>query len=64
MIEKPKLEKRQRVGQYGELVEELTPESEIKWAEYLRQKRIAEIALRRSNETTETTTAQRATCQR
>lgn len=54
MIEKPALERRQRVGQYGELVDELTPESEILWSRYLTEKRLAEIALRRDNETTET----------
>ena len=44
---KPELEQRERVGQFGEIVEELTPESEVRWAEHLRQKRLAEIAIRR-----------------
>lgn len=49
-MEKPELERRQRVGSFGEIVEELTPESEIRWAEYLRKKRLADIALRREGE--------------
>lgn len=44
-MEKPKLERRERIGQYGEIVSELTPESERIWAEYLRQERLARIAI-------------------
>lgn len=49
-MDKPKLERRQRVGNYGEIVEELTPASEIVWVDYLRRKRLAEIALRREDD--------------
>ena len=49
---KPEPERRQRIGQYGEIVDELTPESEIRWANYLREKRLAEIAIRSLNDTT------------
>ena len=56
MPPKPELEHRQRVGQFGEIVEELTPESEIRWAEYLRRKRLAEIAIRRNDEATKSNT--------
>ena len=45
MIEKPTLERRERIGAYGEVVIELTPESELIWAEYLRQERLARIAI-------------------
>ena len=45
MIEKPKLERRERIGSYGEIVSELTPESERIWAEYLRNERLARIAI-------------------
>lgn len=45
MIEKPNLERRQRVGQYGEIVSELTPESEQIWADYLHRERLARIAI-------------------
>ena len=51
MPQKPELEKRQRIGSFGEIVEELTPESEIAWADYLRRQRLADIAVwRASNE--------------
>lgn len=53
MPPKPELERRERVGQYGEVVDELTPESEVVWAKYLRDLRFARIAIRRINETTE-----------
>lgn len=49
---KPELERRERIGQYGEVVSELTPESEILWANYLRDLHFAKIALRRYNEET------------
>ena len=42
---KPELEYRERVGNYGEIVEELTPKAEIIWAEYLRKLHIAERAI-------------------
>lgn len=44
-MEKPILERRERIGQYGEIVSELTPESERIWAEYLRNERLARIAI-------------------
>lgn len=44
-MEKPHLERRTREGQYGEIVEELTPESERQWAEYLRLQHLAKIAM-------------------
>lgn len=47
-MEKPTLERRERVGRYGEIVSELTPESERIWAEYLRQERLARIAIYRT----------------
>lgn len=47
---KPELERRQRVGQYGEIVDELTPESEQRWAAYLRELHLAKIAIRKVNE--------------
>lgn len=50
MPHKPELERRQRVGSFGEIVEELTPASEIAWADYLRRKRLAEIAMRREDD--------------
>ena len=45
MTEKPKLEHRERVGECGEIVSELTPESEQIWSEYLRNERLARIAI-------------------
>lgn len=48
MIEKPTLERRERIGAYGEIVSELTPESEQIWADYLRRERLARIALYRT----------------
>ena len=48
MIEKPTLEHRERIGAYGEVVIELTPESELIWADYLRRERLARIALYRT----------------
>lgn len=50
MPQKPELESRQRIGDFGEIVEELTPASEIAWADYLRRKRLAEIAMRREDD--------------
>ena len=47
MIEKPTLERRERIGAYGEIVSELTPESEQIWADYLRREQLARIALYR-----------------
>ena len=47
MIEKPTLEHRERIGAYGEIVTELTPESERIWAGYLRREQLARIALYR-----------------
>ena len=47
MIEKPTLERRERIGAYGEIVTELTPESERIWADYLRREQLARIALYR-----------------
>ena len=44
-MEKPKLERRERIGRYGEIVIELTPESEQIWAEYLRNEQLARIAI-------------------
>ena len=44
-MEKPKLEHRERIGQYGEIVIELTPESEQIWSEYLRNEQLARIAI-------------------
>lgn len=55
MIDKPKLERRERIGEHGEIVVELTQESERKWAEYLHKKHLALVALanmRRENEQT------------
>lgn len=49
MIEKPKLERRERIGAYGETVSELTPESERLWSEYLRNERLARIAIFKAN---------------
>jgi len=43
--EKPELETRSRNGQFGEVVVEYTPESETKWAEYLRKKRLYAVAV-------------------
>ena len=48
MIEKPNLERRERIGAYGEIVSELTPESELIWADYLRRERLAQMALYRT----------------
>lgn len=60
---KPELERRQRVGQYGEIVDELAPESEQRWAAYLRELRLAKIAIRRVNEeTTKTSDAEGTSC--
>lgn len=42
---KPELEKREKVGEFGEIVEELTPQSEALWAEYLRKLHFAEAAI-------------------
>ena len=44
---KPELERRERVGQFGEIVSELTPESEVLWANYIRDLHLAKIALNR-----------------
>lgn len=64
-MDRPKLERRQSVGQYGEIVDELTPESEARWAEYLRQQRMAKLAIRSTNErTTETSDAEGSASQR
>ena len=43
--ERPQLEHRQREGRFGEVVEELTPESEKIWAEYLRNLHFAKAAI-------------------
>lgn len=53
MPEKPQLERRERVGQFGETVSELTPESERLWAEYLRQERLARIAIYKTQQENE-----------
>lgn len=45
-VEKPKLERKESIGQYGEIVNELTPESELIWSNYLRAKHFATIALK------------------
>ncbi len=49
---KPELEWRERAGQYGEIVSELTPNSEQQWSDYLRDLHFAKIAIRRYNEET------------
>lgn len=59
--QKPQLEHQQRVGQYGEIVIELTPESEAAYSKYLRDLHFAKIAIRSLNETTEITDAERST---
>ena len=46
-MEEPKLEYRERVGRFGEVVSEPTPESDHIWTKYLRQQTLAKIALRR-----------------
>ena len=48
MIEKPTLERRERIGAYGEVVIELTPESELILADHLRRERLARISLYRT----------------
>ena len=59
---KPELERRERIGQYGEIVSELTPDSEQRLAEYLRKLHFARIAIRSANEeTTKTSDAEGAT---
>lgn len=55
MPQKPELEKRQMVGRFGEIVEELTPVSEIVWADYLKRERLARIAIWRANNEEEAT---------
>ena len=45
---KPQLEYRERVGQFGEIIQELTPESEMEYTEYLRKKGLAEVLQRRT----------------
>lgn len=50
-IERPELERRERTGQYGETIIELTPESEQAWSEYLRKITLAKIALHSSENT-------------
>lgn len=52
MPPKPKLERVERKGYYGETVSELTPESELRWAKYLRELNFAKQALRRKNDET------------
>lgn len=65
MPQKPNLEHRERIGEFGEMIDELTPESERAWTDYLRESRFAALALRRQNErTTETTDAQGPTGER
>ena len=46
---KPKLEQQQKIGQYGEIVVELTSESEILWSNYLRQLHFVKAALYKHN---------------
>lgn len=53
---KPELERRERVGQYGDTVSELTPDSEQRWSNYLRDLHFAKIAIRRYNDKEETDT--------
>jgi hypothetical protein len=43
--QKPDLEMREREGRHGEIVVELTPESENRWAEYLRQMNFYRMAM-------------------
>ena len=47
-MEKPKLERRARIGQHGEAIVELTPESEAAWSRYLMDRTMAKIALSRA----------------
>lgn len=42
---KPKLDYRERNGTYGELIRELTPESEIVWSRYLTELHLAKAAI-------------------
>lgn len=46
---RPELEKQEKVGQYGEIVIGLTPESEKIWSDYLTRLHFAKIALRSIN---------------
>ena len=48
-MEMPKLERRQRPGEHGEIVDELTPESEILWTQYLRETNLARIAINKKD---------------
>ena len=50
---KPELQRQERIGEYGEVVIELTPESEKEWADYLRELHFAKVALAKglTNET-------------
>lgn len=43
---KPELQRQQRIGQYGEIVDELTLESEILWTRYIRQQKVARAAIK------------------
>lgn len=49
---KPELEWRERPGRCGEIVRELTPDSEQRWSDYLRDLHFAKIAIRRYSEET------------
>ena len=63
---KPELEHRERVGEYGEIISELTPDSEHRNAEYLRTLHFAKVALYKmeiENEGNETTTQESKTIQ-
>lgn len=45
---KPKLERQERIGQHGEIISELTPESEVAYAKWLRDVGFARRALHKS----------------
>lgn len=42
---KPALEHEYKNGQHGELIVQLTPESEILWSNYLRELNLARVAI-------------------
>lgn len=53
LLPKPELSHRQRIGEFGEVVTELTPESEAAWAEYLRELHFAKVALAKAGDKNE-----------
>lgn len=53
LLPKPELSHRQRIGEFGEVVTELTPESEVAWAEYLRELHFAKVALAKAGDKNE-----------